>query len=129
MDNLYSNSEYVKELTKNDFNDEELLPGKQGFLVAYSPNCGYCKNSTNLFNFVAKKIKPYNLFIGAINGIDKENGNDKIEFVYVPSHLYHILFELFKNAMRATIEHAGEDEIHFPPITGISNFCSKEYLR
>ena len=49
-----------------------------------------------------------------------ENGNDKIQFVYVPSHLYHILFELFKNAMRATIEHAGEDEIHFPSIKGIS---------
>jgi len=45
-----------------------------------------------------------------------ENGNDKIQFVYVPSHLYHVLFELFKNSMRATIEHAGEDEIDFPPV-------------
>ena len=54
---------------------------------------------------------------GALSNVD-ENGNDKIEFVYVPSHLYHILFELFKNAMRATIEHAGEDEIHFPAIKG-----------
>ncbi|XP_063631525.1 pyruvate dehydrogenase (acetyl-transferring) kinase, mitochondrial [Cydia splendana] len=34
--------------------------------------------------------------------------------VYVPSHLYHMLFELFKNAMRATME---SHESCPPPIT------------
>uniref|UniRef100_UPI00358EC040 pyruvate dehydrogenase (acetyl-transferring) kinase isozyme 2, mitochondrial-like n=1 Tax=Myxine glutinosa TaxID=7769 RepID=UPI00358EC040 len=33
-----------------------------------------------------------------------QNKGKPIEVVYVPSHLYHMLFELFKNAMRATIE-------------------------
>lgn len=41
---------------------------------------------------------------------------EPLHFVYVPSHLYHILFEIFKNAMRATIEHAGENALYLPPI-------------
>uniref|UniRef100_A0A667XS48 Protein-serine/threonine kinase n=1 Tax=Myripristis murdjan TaxID=586833 RepID=A0A667XS48_9TELE len=45
-------------------------------------------------------------------------GNKKsqpISIVYVPSHLYHMLFELFKNAMRATIE-CHENSNNLPPI-------------
>ncbi|XP_076008209.1 pyruvate dehydrogenase (acetyl-transferring) kinase isozyme 2, mitochondrial [Genypterus blacodes] len=40
---------------------------------------------------------------------------DPITIVYVPSHLYHMLFELFKNAMRATIERH-EYSNNLPPI-------------
>ncbi|KAJ0005657.1 hypothetical protein NQD34_015551 [Periophthalmus magnuspinnatus] len=38
-----------------------------------------------------------------------------ITVVYVPSHLYHMVFELFKNAMRATMELYG-DSMEYPPI-------------
>ncbi|KAI3365477.1 hypothetical protein L3Q82_010564 [Scortum barcoo] len=41
--------------------------------------------------------------------------NLPINIVYVPSHLYHMLFELFKNAMRATIE-THENSNSLPPI-------------
>jgi len=35
-----------------------------------------------------------------------------VEFTYIPSHLYHMFFEIFKNSMRATMEfHDGEDII------------------
>uniref|UniRef100_A0A8C8A070 Protein-serine/threonine kinase n=1 Tax=Oryzias sinensis TaxID=183150 RepID=A0A8C8A070_9TELE len=44
----------------------------------------------------------------------KEPGSP-VTVVYVPSHLYHMVFELFKNAMRATMELCG-DTMECPPI-------------
>uniref|UniRef100_A0A8C4DQ73 Protein-serine/threonine kinase n=1 Tax=Dicentrarchus labrax TaxID=13489 RepID=A0A8C4DQ73_DICLA len=40
---------------------------------------------------------------------------ESIHISYIPSHLYHMLFELFKNAMRATIE-THEASRTLPPI-------------
>ncbi|KAK1160322.1 pyruvate dehydrogenase (acetyl-transferring) kinase isozyme 2, mitochondrial-like [Acipenser oxyrinchus oxyrinchus] len=50
--------------------------------------------------------------------IEEINSNcqkEPISMVYVPSHLYHMLFELFKNAMRATVE-THESSPSLPPI-------------
>lgn len=47
------------------------------------------------------------------NGVETDA---PIRIVYVPSHLYHMLFELFKNSMRAVMEHHGEDCDNIPPI-------------
>ncbi|XP_060785995.1 pyruvate dehydrogenase (acetyl-transferring) kinase isozyme 1, mitochondrial [Neoarius graeffei] len=41
--------------------------------------------------------------------------NKPITVVYVPSHLYHMVFELFKNAMRATMELYG-DAMEYPAV-------------
>uniref|UniRef100_A0A6Q2YHL0 Protein-serine/threonine kinase n=1 Tax=Esox lucius TaxID=8010 RepID=A0A6Q2YHL0_ESOLU len=44
----------------------------------------------------------------------KDHGKP-VTVVYVPSHLYHMVFELFKNAMRATMELYG-DAMDHPPV-------------
>lgn len=53
----------------------------------------------------------------AVNGVPGDNTSpEEISFVYVPSHLYHILFELIKNSMRATIERHGDHTVYLPPV-------------
>lgn len=52
------------------------------------------------------------LRIQCINTVEEEKGNSA-KIVYVPSHLFHISFELFKNSMRALCERTGE--IDTPP--------------
>uniref|UniRef100_A0A8C5Q000 Protein-serine/threonine kinase n=1 Tax=Leptobrachium leishanense TaxID=445787 RepID=A0A8C5Q000_9ANUR len=44
-----------------------------------------------------------------------QSPEEPIQVVYVPSHLYHMVFELFKNAMRATMELYG-DSCNYPPV-------------
>ncbi|XP_076864925.1 pyruvate dehydrogenase kinase, isozyme 4 [Brachyhypopomus gauderio] len=50
-----------------------------------------------------------------IKQVNSNGTSEPISIVYVPSHLYHMLFELFKNAMRATVE-THENSTHLPPI-------------
>ncbi|ORZ41243.1 mitochondrial branched-chain alpha-ketoacid dehydrogenase kinase-domain-containing protein [Catenaria anguillulae PL171] len=41
---------------------------------------------------------------------------EDLHFMYVPSHLHHMLFELLKNSLRAVVERYGPDADSFPPI-------------
>uniref|UniRef100_A0A8C5NDY9 Protein-serine/threonine kinase n=1 Tax=Gouania willdenowi TaxID=441366 RepID=A0A8C5NDY9_GOUWI len=50
-----------------------------------------------------------------LHEINNKKSKQPISIVYVPSHLYHMLFELFKNAMRATIE-THVDKSSLPPV-------------
>ena len=40
--------------------------------------------------------------------------NDDLNFMYVPGHLSHMLFETLKNSLRAVVETYGQDQEEFP---------------
>ncbi len=61
-----------------------------------------CQNYYDLFE--APKVK--------IIGLDTIQG----EFMYVPSHLHHMMFELLKNSMRAVVERFSDLDDDFPEI-------------
>lgn len=59
-----------------------------------------CQSHYGLFD------SPTIRFVGGIN----------TEFMYVPSHLHHMLFELLKNSLRAVVERFGIDYDDWPEI-------------
>nr|XP_005573544.1 PREDICTED: pyruvate dehydrogenase (acetyl-transferring) kinase isozyme 1, mitochondrial isoform X2 [Macaca fascicularis] len=75
-----------------------------------------------LFGGKGKGSPSHRKHIGSINPncnvvevIKAKSPGQPIQVVYVPSHLYHMVFELFKNAMRATMEHHANRGV-YPPI-------------
>nr|XP_031307520.1 pyruvate dehydrogenase (acetyl-transferring) kinase isozyme 1, mitochondrial isoform X2 [Camelus dromedarius] len=75
-----------------------------------------------LFGGKGKGSLSHRKHIGSINPncnvvevIKAKSPGQPIQVVYVPSHLYHMMFELFKNAMRATMEHHADKGV-YPPI-------------
>lgn len=67
------------------------------------------------------------LVVKVHNGYEQSK---EVRIIYVPSHLYHMLFELFKNSMRAVMEHHGSDSDSYPPvevtvIQGKEDICVK----
>ncbi|XP_030065993.1 pyruvate dehydrogenase (acetyl-transferring) kinase isozyme 1, mitochondrial isoform X1 [Microcaecilia unicolor] len=57
--------------------------------------------------------------------VNAKSAGQSIQVVYVPSHLYHMAFELFKNAMRATMEFHADKGV-YPPIQVLVSLGSED---
>jgi len=57
---------------------------------------------------------------------DTTDESEQVTSVYVPAHLHHIMFEIFKNSMRATCEFAEQKEMDELPFIRCRVFKTKD---
>lgn len=81
--------------------------GNPSHIGSIDPNCDVVAVVEDAFECAKMLCDQYYLTSPELK-LTQVNGKfpgQPIHIVYVPSHLHHMLFELFKNAMRATVEH------------------------
>uniref|UniRef100_A0A182QIN1 Protein-serine/threonine kinase n=1 Tax=Anopheles farauti TaxID=69004 RepID=A0A182QIN1_9DIPT len=88
----------------------------QGILELKESRNGAVEPSTELsIQYFLDRLYMSRISIRMLINQHKIDKGNPIKIVYVPSHLYHMLFELFKNSMRAVMEHHGTEN-DVPPI-------------
>ncbi|XP_034523843.1 pyruvate dehydrogenase kinase, isozyme 4 isoform X2 [Ailuropoda melanoleuca] len=97
------------------FSDSQT--GNPTHIGSIDPNCDVAAVVQDAFECSKMLCDQYyltspELKLTQVNG---KSPGQPIHIVYVPSHLHHMLFELFKNAMRATVEH----QENWPSLTPI----------
>uniref|UniRef100_A0A8C7GC63 Protein-serine/threonine kinase n=1 Tax=Oncorhynchus kisutch TaxID=8019 RepID=A0A8C7GC63_ONCKI len=95
--------------------DGSANPAHPKHIGTIDPDCAVTEVVKDAFDSSKMLCEQYYLTSPEID-LTQVNGPDQpLRIVYVPSHLYHMLFELFKNAMRATVE-THEMALHLPPV-------------
>ncbi|XP_059412395.1 pyruvate dehydrogenase (acetyl-transferring) kinase isozyme 2, mitochondrial-like [Carassius carassius] len=97
--------------------DGSTNPAHPKHIGSIDPNCDVVEVVEDAYESAKMLCDQYYLTSPEveIKQVNFKGTSDPIHIVYVPSHLYHMLFELFKNAMRATVE-THETSLHLPPI-------------
>ena len=111
LDRLYMSRISVQMLIahhKSLFCPEESRKVTNGFRGTIDPQCDPAAIAKEAFENAAFLCDQIYMDAPKINlkctNLTDSNNPDKIDFVYIPSHLYHMFFEVFKNSMRATME-------------------------
>ncbi|XP_009071855.1 PREDICTED: [Pyruvate dehydrogenase (acetyl-transferring)] kinase isozyme 2, mitochondrial, partial [Acanthisitta chloris] len=86
--------------------DGSTNPAHPKHIGSIDPHCNVANVVRDAYNMAKLLCDKYYMSSPdlEIEEVNANNSQQPISIVYVPSHLYHMLFELFKNAMRATVE-------------------------
>ncbi|OXB58206.1 UNVERIFIED_CONTAM: hypothetical protein H355_009248 [Colinus virginianus] len=86
--------------------DGSTNPAHPKHIGSIDPHCSVANVVKDAYNMAKLLCDKYYMASPdlEIEEVNASSAQQPISIVYVPSHLYHMLFELFKNAMRATVE-------------------------
>nr|XP_038024798.1 pyruvate dehydrogenase kinase, isozyme 2 isoform X2 [Anas platyrhynchos] len=86
--------------------DGSTNPAHPKHIGSIDPHCSVANVVRDAYNMAKLLCDKYYMASPdlEIEEVNASSPQQPISIVYVPSHLYHMLFELFKNAMRATVE-------------------------
>ncbi|NWU86428.1 PDK2 kinase, partial [Onychorhynchus coronatus] len=86
--------------------DGSTNPAHPKHIGSIDPHCNVANVVRDAYNMAKLLCDKYYMASPdlEIEEVNATNSQQPVSIVYVPSHLYHMLFELFKNAMRATVE-------------------------
>uniref|UniRef100_A0A3B4XE43 Protein-serine/threonine kinase n=1 Tax=Seriola lalandi dorsalis TaxID=1841481 RepID=A0A3B4XE43_SERLL len=93
-------------------------PAHPKHIGSIDPNCSVAEVVSDAYDTAKMLCEKYYLAAPELK-IDEFNmkaPKKPIQVVYVPSHLFHMLFELFKNSMRATVELHENSKEGLPPV-------------
>lgn len=96
---------------------QDARSSKSNFVGCFDPNCHVVSVVEDAINNAAylceqNYMASPSVEISQVNAYDPKK---PVQVAYVPGHLYHMLFELLKNAMRAVVEQHGSS-IDIPPL-------------
>ncbi|KAJ8390635.1 hypothetical protein AAFF_G00102410 [Aldrovandia affinis] len=100
---------------------DDINPALPKHIGSIDPNCSVVGVVRDAYETAKMLCEQYYMVSPELK-IQEFNGkapNKPIHAVYVPSHLFHMLFELFKNSMRATVELHEDSSEEFPPVTAL----------
>lgn len=120
FDRLYASRIGLSMLIKHHLMLFGKLKSGDTYIGAIDPNCDILSIAEDAYDnarFLCDQyyMKSPKCKFQCHNPSSKSTDKNRLTLTYIPSHLYHMLFELLKNALRAVVEHH-EDSDSLPDV-------------
>ncbi|XP_044179301.1 pyruvate dehydrogenase (acetyl-transferring) kinase isozyme 2, mitochondrial-like isoform X2 [Acropora millepora] len=96
---------------------QDARSSKSNFIGCFDPNChviSVVEDAVSNAAYLCEQVYCASPSV-EISEVNAHDSKKPVQVAYIPGHLYHMLFELMKNAMRAVVEQTGEN-LNSPPI-------------